>query len=327
MRRFDSGRPLQAVMARAVVLSKIVPPLRSHVQAGLAQPRRSASAAASQQAHATPLHQWPALLQLAVLRGEGVLRDRFFGIFLSGLPAVTEPDQALGYWARFVQDPRHIQDLVQRIGLGAAAYAQANLSLGAVSGSGAITRTAHITQSIQEAHNVHANRQDPYHAIYCALLHELHQAAHGHGPDAPACQRLLGLACESFFMQLWRQQFPQGVAVQAVAKQDLTSLKQRLVVALQRRHRGGVVLRESFKTIAPDAACQARAPNEPQDAPAPEILRFTLQAKIAGHWQVLCILERPRLKTARLAAYQQALQEALDGLRTSVEKVYAKNHG
>ena len=320
MRRFDSGRPLQLVallcMARAVVLSKIVPPLRSHVQGGLAQQRRSPSAAASQEAQATPLHQWPALLQLAVLRGEAVLRDRFFGVFLSGLPTVTDPDQALGYWARFVQDPRHIQDLVQRIGLGAAAKAEANLKLGSLT---SLTVAGDVASS-QDTHHAahHATHGAAHHAIYCALLHELHQAAQDGGTDAGACQRLLGLACEGFFTQLWRQQFPQGSAAVANTKQNLDSLKQRLTIALQRRHRGGVMLRESFKTIVPDTPPLADSNAEstegvaaPEALASPEVVRFTLQAKITGHWQVLCMLERPRLKTARLAAYERALCEVL----------------
>jgi hypothetical protein len=95
-------------------LSKIVAPLRQHIQ-GLGAQR-----VGIMQHCATPLAQWPPLLQLVALRGEAVLRQRFFGAFIDKLPTQTEPAQALAYWQRFVQDGRHLHDLVQRIGLGAA---------------------------------------------------------------------------------------------------------------------------------------------------------------------------------------------------------------
>lgn len=289
MRRFDSGRPLQSMlfkrfshanfMPRGVVLSRIIAPLRRHVLSGAGQ-RRSASQAASQYG-ATPLEQWPALLQVAVLRGEAVLQDRFFGIFLDQLVTRSTPEQALAYWQRFVLDGCHLQNLVQRIGLGTAAKTEAGIAITAAGGN--------------------------YKALYCALLHELNQAAQSDAADAGHCARLLSLACEGFFNQLWHQQFPQegSAPPAALVKKDLASLKQRLLVALQRRHKGPVQLRESFKTLTETA--EATEATETTQA-TNEVLRFSVQAKVAGHWQVLCTVDRPRLKTARLAAYEAALK-------------------
>jgi hypothetical protein len=129
---------------------------------------------------------------------------------------------------------------------------------------------------------------------------------------------LASLACEGFFTQLWLQQFPQAGgsthSAPALAK-DIDALRQRLQVALQRKHKSATY-KESFKTIAlADSSGGAGAGATPNtDAGAgeeakTEVVHFSLLVKPgAAPWHTLCEVERPRLKTARLAAYQLALK-------------------
>ena len=269
----------------ALRLGKIITPLRQHVQ-GLGSQR-----VGLMQQRATPLSQWPALLQVAALRGEAVLRQRFFGAFIDKLPTQTEPAQALAYWQRFVEDGRHLHDLVQRVGLGAAVRAEAAITVSDTS-AGPYSR-----------------------ALYCALLDQLDTASRSTAADAGTCARLASLACEAFFTQLWLQQFPQAPSAVSAQGKDIEALRQRLQVALQRKHKntgkdtkGGASYRESFRTIT--------------QADGVDLIRFSLLAKLGNApWHSLVEVERPRLKTAKLPNCQTAklaaYQAALKSLKTN----------
>jgi hypothetical protein len=110
--------------------------------------------------------------------------------------------------------------------------------------------------------------------------------------DALAQSRpeLLEEAVDAYFLHLWRQRFP----AQAVPENqsEAEQLRNRLQMRLRRQSHLPVEVRESF------------------DQQADKVV-FRLLHRCGPHdgWRELIRLERPRLKTARLAAYEQALRE------------------
>lgn len=117
--------------------------------------------------------------------------------------------------------------------------------------------------------------------LYCLLIDALAQQA----PD------LLPWAVEGYFLHCWRERFPHAPAESdkpGTTQADV--LRERLIRALRRRHAENVEVKESFR--------------EQDDG-----MYFTLLIKrpTVGRWEELLSVERPRLKTARLAAYDAAL--------------------
>ena len=114
---------------------------------------------------------------------------------------------------------------------------------------------------------------------YCILLDALAQ----HHPH------LLDNAVDDYFLHLWRQRFP----VQAITSKTQTAseqLRHKLTVQLRQLHKKPVEVKESF------------IEQEQQ-------IVFSLKFRCQEYelWQTLLTLERPRLKAARIAAYEQAL--------------------
>lgn len=195
----------------------------------------------------------PAPLRLAALRGEAVLRLRFFGAFGRGLPHDPTPEQWLDYWQRFVLDRGAIADLVRRAGLHRAAGLDAAPDAG---------------------------DDETCFVLYCALLDSL---------AAKANEPLLQVAVEKFFLHLWRQQFP-DIPVERSRTADPALLRARLEAALRGRWQP-VEVKESFIQEATKVEFRLLAlrPGQPPE-------------------ELVC-LERPRLKPARLAAYEAALEK------------------
>lgn len=199
----------------------------------------------------------PPPLRLAALRGEAVLRLRFFGALAKQLPHDPTPEQWLDYWQRFVVDRGAIADLARR---------------------------AHLHRASGLAEQPNANDDETCFVLYCALLDALHTA----GDEA-----LLLVAADKFFLHLWRQQFPEGPR-EPERKTSLDALQTRLQLEVRRRFGPRANVRESFQQT-------------------PDIVHFRLLAVCPDQPPTeLTALERPRLKPARLAAYEAAL-DALKG--------------
>ena len=114
---------------------------------------------------------------------------------------------------------------------------------------------------------------------YCILLDALAQ----HHPH------LLDNAVDDYFLHLWRQRFP----VQATISKTQTSseqLRHKLTAQLRQLHKKPVEVKESFVEQAQHVVFSLKF-----RCPEDEL------------WQTLLTLERPRLKAARIAAYEQAI--------------------
>lgn len=209
----------------------------------------------------------PALLQLAAVRGQGVLYEQFFGFArhqLGGqLPHQPTAVQWLDYYQRFVVHRGYILDLVRRIGL-----------------IGALAQETHLPEKVHE---------DLAFALYAALLDELKNQNE---------QTLLEIATTRFFIHLWKQQFPtmgegfQQATKPASSQTALESLKYKAHVLLKKHVGHQAQLKESWVEQG-------------------ELIVFSLKLKPAAHqpWQDYLTIERPRLKPARLAAWEMVAKK------------------
>ena len=197
----------------------------------------------------------PAPYELAALRGEGVLRERFFGAFMDKLPVTLSAGQQLAVWRDLVEDGGYLTAWVQRLG---------------------------IAKALRREALVPANATDEARKLYCLLLDALARQA----PE------LLPWAVEGYFWHCWKQRFPAESSVAEPQATTAQALRERLTRALRKHHGEAVTLKESFR--------------ESTDA-----VHFALLIKRASlsQWEELIALERPRLKTARLSAYGEALRQ------------------
>ena len=196
----------------------------------------------------------PAPYELAALRGEGILRDRFFNAFMAKLPVTLEPSQQIATWQTLVEDGGHITARVERLGIAKALRREALVPL----------------NTSQEARK-----------LYTLFLDALHTQA----------AELLPWAVEGYFWHCWKQQFPEAPAkLENDSKASVEVQRERLLRALRKQHGNGVELKESFTQT-------------------PEAVLFSLLWRTNQHepWHPLNQVERPRLKTARFAAYEDAL--------------------
>jgi hypothetical protein len=198
----------------------------------------------------------PAPYELAALRGEGILRLRFFGAFMDKVPVTLDANQQIAAWQALVEDGGHITAWVERLGVAKALRREAQLGIDA------------NTQSRK---------------LYAVLLDALQAQA----PE------LLPWAVEGYFWHCWRQQFPSTPSKpggEGTTDSDLQ--RTRLVRELRKQHGNRVEVKESFvqSSGAVDFSVLWRAT---QSEP----------------WQTLHQTNRPRLKTARLAAYSEAMAE------------------
>lgn len=195
----------------------------------------------------------PAPYELAALRGEGVLRERFFTHFMAKLPVELDATQQLALWQTMVEDGGQITAWVQRLGIAKALRREAALP-------------EHANQASRK--------------LYTLLLDTLHHQA----PE------LLPWAAEAYFWHCWKQQFPDSPSTPERKATQAEVLREQLVRALRKHHGEAVEVKESFKETA-------------------DMVMFSLMSKrpSAPHWATMVSVERPRLKSARLSAYEEAL--------------------
>ena len=199
----------------------------------------------------------PAPYELAALRGEGILRERFFQHFMKKLPVSLDAGQQITLWNELVEDGGHVTAWVQRLGIAKALRREA----------------------VMPAQTAHESRK-----LYCLLLDTL----------ANQAEELLPWAVEGYFWHVWRAKFPETPAVAKTNTTQAEVLRDRLVRVLRKMHQEAVEVKESFRE---------------ED----EQVQFALLAKrpSLNRWEELARVERPRLKTARLAAYDAALSVAM----------------
>lgn len=199
-------------------------------------------------------------LVLAVLRGEGVLQDRFFLQLMAKLPVRLDAEQQVALWQEFVEHCGHITGWLQRLG---------------------------IARALRRETVVPADISKESRKLYTLLLDALSEQA----PE------LLPGAVEDNFWHVWRGRFPEAPALPVKAGTTQADvLRERLVRALRRRYAENVELKASI--------------HQEEDR-----VRFALHLKLAsvGRWEELLPVERPRLKTARLAAYDEAMNSTRAG--------------
>lgn len=161
----------------------------------------------------TPL---PAPYELAALRGEGILRERFFNAFMAKLPVTLEANQQIATWQTLVEDGGHITAWVERLGIAKALRREALVPL----------NTSHEARK-----------------LYTLFLDAL-------SAQAP---ELLPWAVEGYFWHCWKQQFPDTPAKpEKDSKASVEVQRERLLRALRKQHGNGVELKESF-TQTPEA--------------------------------------------------------------------------
>lgn len=196
----------------------------------------------------------PAPYELAALRGEGLLRQRFFGPFMAKLPVELDAGQQLAVWHTLVEDGGYITAWVQRLG---------------------------IAKALRREAVVPEDSQRDARKLYCLLLDALGE----HAPE------LLPWAVEGYFWHCWRERFPHAPAeADKPGATQAEVLRERLIRALRRRHAENVEVKESFRETG-------------------EVIQFALLVKrpSVGRWEEILSIERPRLKAARLAAYEAGL--------------------
>ncbi len=198
-------------------------------------------------------HELPPFYQIAALRGDGILLNRFFGSVLQQTRIEISPTDWLIFWQDTVIDGGFLTDLLSRIGW---------------------LKVLATSSDIPEL-TPHTARQ-----YYCILLDALSQ----HHPH------LLDNVVDDYFLHLWRQRFP----VQTTTSKTQSAseqLRHRLTAQLRQSYKKPVEVKESFIE---------------QHQQIVFSLKFRCQEDEL--WQTLLTLERPRLKAARIAAYEQALQ-------------------
>lgn len=195
----------------------------------------------------------PAPYQLAALRGEAVLRYRFFNVWLSEHPITFDDAQQVYFWNALIEEGGYVTSWVQRLGIAKA-----------------MRREAALSEFIHRE-----SRQ-----LYCVFL------------DALSFQQpsLLPKATDLFFEHIWKAQFPSSPVVKLQKATSIETLREKLNRALCKYFQENVSVKESFKE-------------------ADNVVQFKLLKKLpsTNRWEELVSLERPRLKTARVAAYDVAI--------------------
>lgn len=100
----------------------------------------------------------------------------------------------------------------------------------------------------------------------------------------------ISLAVDEYFIHIWKQRFPSDTATSKSS--DTSQLKHRLTLKLRRMRSLPCEVKESF-------------------VQSEGVVTFRLLYRDDKHkpWQELTVMERPRLKLARLSAYEYLLEE------------------
>lgn len=158
----------------------------------------------------------PAPYALAALRGEAILRQRFFAEFIELLPFTLDAGQQLDLWQSLVEEGGVITAWIQRLG---------------------------IAQALRREAVLPENAANESRQLYTLLLFALAEQA----PD------LLPQAVERYFLHVWRARFPNSVK-SAEKPLQATVLRDRLSRALRRSYGEAVEVKESF-TQTPEQVC------------------------------------------------------------------------
>ncbi len=198
----------------------------------------------------------PPPYELAALRGEGVLRERFFDHFIARLPVTLDAQQTIDAWQSLVEEGGYIVAWVERLGIAKALRREA------------------VFPTLDPKQIRHESRK-----LYALLIEALRQQA----PE------LLPWAIEGYFWHCWKQQFP-STAKKVVTTSDADLQRAHLLLKLRKQHGNHTEIKESFVQL-------------------PDKVQFAvLWRKTASDpWETLHQVERPRLKTARLAAYGEVV--------------------
>ena len=197
--------------------------------------------------HSRNSTDWPPPYKLAILRGEAILRLRFFDGFIPSIGIIFSDEQKIAAWDSLVLKSTILEDFVNRIGIASHLKREAALS----------------NDASDEKLNLFF--------MLCAAIHE----------QEPA---LLEIAVDQFMLYQWKQQF-QGI----VAKDKKLShqqLRDKLLLRLRKQLGASAEIKESF-------------------VQAVDSVDFKILARgSAGEpWRELVFIVRPRLATARQAAF------------------------
>ena len=135
--------------------------------------------------------------------------------------------------------------------------------------------------------------------LYTALLDQLQERGE---------TDLLNAATNKFFVLMWKQQFPQfaeQVLKQATdpakigvkALSNIQALKDKALIRVRKTQHPQAILKESWREVG----------NNVDGEETTIEFAVRMQAGRGGAWSELVTLSRPRLKTARLAAWQSLL--------------------
>lgn len=200
----------------------------------------------------------PAPYEAAALRGEGVLRVRFFDLLES--KGVTDPQRQLEIWQALIVDRGRIIDYVQRIGLLAMAAGQ-NATL----------------QNLQ----ARSDFADWAFKLYCGLLDDLSRQ-----PE----QTLFELACPRLILHHFVGLYPKSPQPK---KADPEQLRQKAIRQLQKYWGAEIQLKESFQTSEQTVTFALRL--KPPGAAWIELLQLTgsrlKTVRIQGYQQLLAGLK------------------------------------
>lgn len=143
---------------------------------------------------------------------------------------------------------------------------------------------------------INTNLQRMTHAqaksLYCILLAVI----------AERSPQQLSLACDELFIHLYKQQFPESVAEKKTTNSD------------QLRHK----LSHQIRSLT-HKPCEIKESFQQEE----QLVNFSLLYRVdkKQHWQTLITVERPRLKTARLFAYQSLLESDLNQILNPVYRL------
>jgi hypothetical protein len=222
---------------------------------------------------------WPAPYQLAAIKGEAVLRRQFFDGFIPRLPHTPDAAQQLQLWDTLVNQSGALTDFINRIGINAALRREAVLP----------------------EHGKDDTRM--LYAIRCEAL------------SSQAERDLLVVAVDQFMLHQWRQLFPsESAAPKPRTPRTATpeALREQLTAKLRKHYKAPVEIRESF--AEQPQASPSNDPANPEKPAATGVTFKILYRKGKNEpWDTLVSLTRPRVTTARAAAFAAAMK-ALTGV-------------
>ena len=223
---------------------------------------------------------WPAPYQLAAIKGEAVFRRQVFEGFIPRLPYTPDAAQQVQLWESLVNQSGALTDFINRIGTKAALRREAALP---------------------------EHSKDDTRMLYAILCEAL---------SSHAERDLLVVAVDQFMLHQWRQLFPSESATpkpRAPRKATPEALREQLTTKLRKHHKAPIEIRESF-TEQPQAAPNNDSAN-PEKPAATEVTFKILYRKGKNEpWETLVSLTRPRVATARTAAFAAAMK-AVTGAR------------